>query len=661
MSAEPSESHAPLTLVKPEPEPKPKPGNRKPVLPEWLQNRENFTNHARRVRGHAWHSSRFHGIRSPIYLSVMLFWAVVGIAVLFVRWCRWWLFPVPLEVWKDAIADGHKAWHRAHAVHKDTTLTRAWISISVIVVLGIPLGVAIYLGLIPWWVWPLVALPAVPILAKAGRPEGARITTAARIPSQYEKLTQDVVTRALGSLGLSGIDKWLREGNEIVFTSPIRQDGPGWLAEADLPYGVTATQVLERRDRLASGLRRPLGAVWPEPVTTEHPGRLAVWVGQEDITARKPAPWPLLKATAMDVFKSVPFGTDTRGRPVRVPLVFSNYLIGSMPRNGKTCAIRQLCCAAALDPTAELWIAELKGTGDLDPLGAVSHRFISGIDEEAIAYAAESLRLLRAECEKRAPRLRELPLAICPQRKVTREIASKRSLKLWSIVCVIDEAQNLFAHEKYGKQAGTDAEFVIKVGPAMGVVLMLATQRPDARSLPTGVSANVSIRFALYLAGQVENDMVLGTSSYQNGLRATQFRPEIDAGLGILKGATPAPIVVRTYLHDVPQAQAVVARARAAREHAGTLSGYALGDDFATVVRDPLSDVLACFGPAEVALHWPVLAQRLAERFPDGWAGATADAVSADLRAAGVASPMVSVGGRKGRGCRKSEVEAVTG
>ena len=75
---------------------------------------------------------------------------------------------------------------------------------------------------------------------------------------------------------------------------------------------------------------------------------------------------------------------------------------------------------------------------------------------------------------------------MCPDKKVTREIATRRSLKLWPIACVIDECQNLFAHEKYGKQAGEDAVFIIKIGPAFGVLLILATQRPDTKSLPTG-------------------------------------------------------------------------------------------------------------------------------------------------------------------------------
>jgi S-DNA-T family DNA segregation ATPase FtsK/SpoIIIE len=57
----------------------------------------------------------------------------------------------------------------------------------------------------------------------------------------------------------------------------------------------------------------------------------------------------------------------------------------------------------------------------------------------------------------------------------------------------------------------------------------------------------VSTRFCLKVMGQVENDMILGTSAYKNGLRATAFRPEIDAGIGYLLGAGPAPQVVLTF------------------------------------------------------------------------------------------------------------------
>ena len=75
---------------------------------------------------------------------------------------------------------------------------------------------------------------------------------------------------------------------------------------------------------------------------------------------------------------------------------------------------------------------------------------------------------------------------MCPDKKVTREIAKRRSLHLWPIVVPLDEAQNLFGHQKYGKQAADDAMFIIKIGRAFGVFLILATQRPDKDSLPTG-------------------------------------------------------------------------------------------------------------------------------------------------------------------------------
>ena len=51
---------------------------------------------------------------------------------------------------------------------------------------------------------------------------------------------------------------------------------------------------------------------------------------------------------------------------------------------------------------------ELKGSGDLDPMEQVSHRFVSGVDDASIAYAAASLKMLRAEIMRRTERLKAL-------------------------------------------------------------------------------------------------------------------------------------------------------------------------------------------------------------------------------------------------------------
>ena len=439
----------------------------------------------------------------------------------------------------------------------------------------------------------------------------------------------------------------------------MREDGPGWRAEVDLPYGVTAAMVTERREQLASGLRRPLGAVWPEPVTSEHAGRLELWVGRVDVAKSRQGPWPLARGGQADVFTPVPFGTDVRGRTVRVPVIYHNWLLGGIPRQGKTAAVRVLACAAALDPLAEMWVHELKGSGDLDPLERVSHRFISGVDDESIGYAARSLQLLRAEIMRRTERLKALDRELCPDKRVTRQIAAQASLKLRPIVCIIDEAQNLFTHPEHGKAAGLDAEFIIKIGPAFGVILVIATQRPDKASLPTGVSGNVSTRFCLKVMGHVENDMILGTSAHKNGIRATTFRPEIDAGIGYLVGGGPAPQVVRTFYLDMHAAERIAIRARALRGAAGTLTGHALdgGDEGPRVV---LADVLAIFG-TDAGLQWADVASRLASRFPARWDGATADAVAAECRALSVPSVNVKAAGVVRKGCRRTDVEPLAG
>jgi DNA segregation ATPase FtsK/SpoIIIE, S-DNA-T family len=126
----------------------------------------------------------------------------------------------------------------------------------------------------------LVAVVAVTAaLGKLGTPADRRITDVATVHAAAPpRLTADVVTRALHSLGIAAMNA---KNGTISYTAPITRDGPGWRADLDLPFGVTVADVVERRDRLASGLRRPMSAVWPEPSAEQHAGRLVLWVGDQ--------------------------------------------------------------------------------------------------------------------------------------------------------------------------------------------------------------------------------------------------------------------------------------------------------------------------------------------------------------------------------------------
>ena len=201
----------------------------------------------------------------------------------------------------------------------------------------------------------------------------------------------------------------------------------------------------------------------------------------------------------------------------------------------------------------------------------------------------------------------------------------------------VDECQRWFEHSTYGSELQAISEDLVRRGPALGIIPIFATQRPDAKSLPTAISANAVLRFCLKVMGQVENDMVLGTSAYKNGVRATMFARS-DRGIGYLAGEGDDPQIVRSFYVDAPAAEHVVARARALRERAGTLTGHALGEDPepADAGGSLLADILAVV-PADQAKVWnQTVVARLAELRPDRYGGWEPEQLTAALKPHGV-------------------------
>jgi S-DNA-T family DNA segregation ATPase FtsK/SpoIIIE len=216
---------------------------------------------------------------------------------------------------------------------------------------------------------------------------------------------------------------------------------------------------------------------------------------------------------------------------------------------------------------------------------------------------------------------------------VTPELAKRADLGLHPIVVAADECQRLYEEPTHGKEFEAIMTDLVKRGPALGIITMLATQRPDAKSLPTGISANAAIRFCLKVMGQMENDMVLGTSTYKNGTRATMFSRR-DVGIGYLVGEGDEPRIVRTVYVDNPAAETIARRARAVREAAGLLTGHAIGqvpepaEDEATLLHDLLAVI-----PANESRVWgEVVAERLANYRPAIYAGWGTEQLTTALR-----------------------------
>jgi S-DNA-T family DNA segregation ATPase FtsK/SpoIIIE len=338
--------------------------------------------------------------------------------------------------------------------------------------------------------------------------------------------------------------------------------------------------------------------------------------------------------------------------------MFASVLIGAMPRMGKTFALRVIALAVALDPNARVRVWELKGTGDLAALRHVAHEYGSGADPETLEACLASVRSYHRQLDPRAKALRDLPDVMRPENKVTAEICADRKLGLFPDVLIIDEAQEAFSHPDLGGEFESLLTPVTKRGPALGMMLVLATQRPDKASLPTGISANIMIRYCLKVMSYIASNMVLGDGMSTNGFNAADFTRS-DKGIGWLTGETDDPQIVRGCYIDAPAADKIARRARAARVAAGTLSGYALGEADETPDRNFAADVLAVFG-TDRNLWCESIADRLMDAIPEAYDALTKESVSASLRAAGVTVKEVREPGKANRaGCTRASVVAV--
>lgn len=631
---------------------------RAPVRAPWVVDPVQRREVVRFAAAHAAHRVRYHGVRVPMYVTTLTLRSPRGAGRVVVRSVSW-VFDreaAPLRAAAVGKADA-ETYMKLASLRADRVRLRLGVAgAAVVAALALVLTVT---AVAPGWIQVLALLAGILTLGVVGTPRDKPVIGRAVIVNEAPRLTADLVTRALAALGLGGITSALaRDPNAIGFPAPITRDGPGWRADVDLPPGVTAGEVMDRRDKLAGALGRPLGCVWPEGHPDVHPGRISLWVGDKEVSQARQDPWPLLKTGTVDLFRPFPFGTDARGRPVTIQLVETNMLTGAIPGAGKTRSLLVTLLAAALDVRTELWVYELKGTGDLECMEKVASRYASGQDDATIEAAFLTLRDLYSECQRRAEAIKTLPRDLRPENKVTPQMAARRGLH--PLVVAIDELQELTTHPRHGKEAGELLVKVIKLGRALGIILLLATQRPDKDSMPTGITANVGTRFCLRVMSWIENDMILGTGAYKGGVRATMFTKR-DRGMGYLVGAGDDPMVVRTYFVDGPAADRVAVRARRLREEAGLLEGYALHGGAEERPERPrfdlLTDILACVPGTADKVWSETLCVDLAELRPEAYSGWDPDTLAKALKAHAIETVQVWGKTPEGKGANRKGVE----
>ncbi|MEV4511360.1 cell division protein FtsK [Dactylosporangium sp. NPDC049525] len=636
---------------------------RRPVIPAALRGIGNLKAGARRAAGRAGHVLAFHAVRAPLYVILAAFWAVVGVGRLTGGQVRWWWVSEQSTLRQGAATrDDSATWL---ALHREARSTRLWrgsvlgAELLAVVVVGLVLGYTA-----PGWVQAVTVAVVVPVLARVGRPVGKPIVSAAVVAPRFRKLTADVVLRAYYAARLGDP---VKPGQEVTFGGPMARDGNGSRVTIDLPYGKGLDDAVKARGAIASGLDVAVSQVFITREPTSH-RRHVLWVADVDPLALPAGRTPLLRLRPTDIWEPAPFGLDERGGRVVLSLLWNSVMIGAIPRQGKTFSARALALYAALDPYVKLTVFDGKGSPDWRKFALVADRCGFGLamtrDGDPVELFLEALREIKADVQARYQRLSELPASVCPEGKLTREISRDPRYGMPVRLVVIDEFQEYFDLGDASKEIASLLVFLVKVAPAAGVIVLGATQKPSG--IGTGAVAqqftafrdNFAVRFSLRTGSWQVSDLVLGSGAYSEGYDSSTLLPAYK-GVGILRGATDATPTVRTYLADQEDAERILTAARTLRERAGTLSGQAAGEPAARQARDVLADVVKVWSHVDRAgIQWPALAELLAAHLPEGYAGATAESVSALLRAEGVASVDIKAAGTVLKGARLADVEA---
>lgn len=685
---EPPKPRTPLHLVTGPPD-RPALDTTVPILPEWLRKRATFTSTVRMWRTRNGYRLRRWSWNGPLIAVLLVLYAPRGLARVTALLARYLYDYDSASVRHTHAAAAETAEYvKAQNVRKANLRARwmvagtaglilvgpllAWSFPSVLsglvgmaafvwIVKLIPgrglgeIGVGAVVGLAVWWFGPagLAYLPRPPAwtlwlalvagvlaLGWVGRPRGKRLVKSTILPSSVQRLTAPVVTEALCELG----NAKMKEPESIRLLSDPVRCGQGYQMDLELPRGVAAEWVVKRRAQFASGIRRELGCVFLS-VGPRHPGHLVVYVSDQPLALQSQEQWPLLKAGKVDLFAPVPMFTDMRGEWVRLTFAYASMIIGALPRMGKTFILRQALLVAGLDPRAKVYALDGKATGDLAPCQLFAHFYSRGTKPDEIERIRAAFRDLRQELVRRADIIDGLTREEAPESKVTSALAD-RLRSLCPIVVGIDETQSYFEygdtgnkeHKRIREELTAAVTELVKLGPALGVIVLMGTQNVNSTTIPRPISTNAAIRACLKVSDQIENDQIMGTSKYGQGIDATQFDYE-DKGLAYLRADGSRERIVRSVVGlDAVASEGVAARARAYREAANLLSGDAAGEGFeAPFEPDLVADVRDVMDhPARPAMHLTDLRDALAELRPQTWAHLDVDALGAMLRQAGV-------------------------
>lgn len=642
-----------------------------PVLPAWARSKASILANVQAFGRLTWWHTRYHGLRAPKYLVKTVLLAARG------------FYRATVGMWPTLSAQDHTAAIRAlraqckarpedvelgvrlQLAHAARTETRRWrFGAAAVGVAAAATGLMLADPLLQTGMTTAMVTP----LAYLGRGKETHLLDHGTPPIKVDMSAQQL-NDALRAAGLLKSGKGDEDGPRVsCVMGPVR-DGRGWAVIFDMPRGggKTASDVLAKREVIAQELGVDEIQVIASRVRAAkggNAGRVSMWVADDDPYLAEPTPSPLAKMERFSIWEPVPFGQDARGNRIAVPVVWQSMFFGGLPRRGKTFTQRLMTAAGLLDPWVRHYVADFKGGQDWMGMRHVAHRLVLGAEDDAIEAFIAMLKELLAEMERRFTLLRGLPTSICPEGKLTPAIIEK--YKLPFIFITVDELQECFlaVDDKVREEIVDDLGRLARRGPAAGFISNYASQRPDAKSVPTKLREIITIRCCTQVTDKTSSDMVLGSGKAAMGADASLLS-EDHKGVTVLVTGPASHATVKNDLLTTAEFNTLCLKGRALREPLGQITGDASGDvaaaaGLAGLTIDPvLSDALDAMRHSD-RMHSVDLLARLVNADEDRYGDWDLDKLAAELDAAGVkrTTKQINIKGKNLAGYRRADLEA---
>ncbi|MGW6258634.1 hypothetical protein [Streptomyces sp. NPDC055085] len=233
------------------------------------------------------------------------------------------------------------------------------------------------------------------------------------------------------------------------------------------------------------------------------------------------------------------------------------------------------------------------------------------------------------------------------------------------ILFTVDELQEAFlaVEDQEREEIINDMARIARRGPAAGFISNYASQRPDAKSVPTKLREIITIRYSTQVTDQTSSDMVLGKGKAAQGADASVLSEE-HKGVGFLVTGPASFVTVKADMLETAGFNTMCSKGRALREQAGQLTGDAANDPSAiaeasgVTISPVLSDCLAVMRHSP-KMHTVDLLARL-ENLDEDYGDWDAERLAKEVDDAGVkrTTKQINIGGKNLAGWRREDLEA---